>query len=85
MRIDVGDESDVLGDGELGQDAVDVLGQDAGIGVPNEKLEPVKVVSAGDGVGIGHPNLHALGWVFADAAMDGLEGELGPLLVPTAS
>ena len=63
---------------------MDVFGEGAGVAVLDEELEAVEVVGAGDGVGIGEADFHALGWVFGEAAVDGLEGELGALFVAAA-
>ena len=52
MGVDVGDEGDVFGDGEFGEDGVNVFGEGAWVAVTDEELEAVKVVSAGDGVGV---------------------------------
>ena len=84
MGVDVGDEDDVFGDGELGEDGVDVFGEGAGVAVLDEKLEAVEVVGTGDGVGVGEADFHSLGWVFGKATVDGLQGELGAFLVATA-
>lgn len=83
MGVDVGDEDDVFGDGEFGEDGVDVFGEGTRVAVLDEELEAVQVVGAGDGVGIGEADFHAGGLVFGEAAVDGLEGELGALFVAT--
>lgn len=81
MRVDIGDEDDVVGDGEFGEDGVDVFGEGAGVAVAEEELEAVEVVGAGDGVRVGEADLESGRWVFGEAAVDGLEGELGALFV----
>ena len=85
MSVDVGDEDDVFGDGEFGEDGVDVFGEGAGVAVAEEELKAVEVMSPSDGVGIGHADLHSGRWVFGEAAVNGLEGEFGAFLVTATS
>lgn len=81
MGVDVGDEDDVFGDGEFGEDGVDVFGEGAGVAVTDKELEAVQVVGSHDGVGVGEADFHTGRRVFGEAAVDGLEGELGALFV----
>jgi hypothetical protein len=81
ISIHVEDDGDVFGEGGFVENGLDVVGQGAGFGGAEGDLEAELVVGADERAGQDFSERDAVGEVFLEADVEGLECEFGAAFV----